>query len=66
MRHEVEADHALVEEQRAHGLRYEDVDVREGQLQLFDAAVYDVNGGGPAVAVDEALRVRVKRENKRE
>ena len=40
--------------------------MREGQLQLFDAAVYDVNGGGPAVAVDEALRVRVKRENKRE
>ena len=54
--------HALVKQQRAHRLRYENVDMRQRQLQLLDAAVCDVDGGGPAVAVDQALRTQELRE----
>ena len=51
------AHHALVEQQRAHGLGDEDVDAVRGrlQLQLLHAAVHDVDGGVPAVAVHQRL-----------
>jgi hypothetical protein len=50
-------DHALVEEQRAHGLGYEYVEGGHGQqLQLLYAAVDDVDGRRAAVAVNKALQ----------
>jgi hypothetical protein len=48
--------HALVEEERSHRLRYENVDLRNGQLQLLHAAVHNVDAGRPAVAVHEPLQ----------
>ena len=65
--------HAFIEEKRAHRLRYENVDLRDGQLQLLHAAVHHVDGGRPAVAVHEPLQqeegarlsVSTKRERER-